>query len=278
MDRHDDPRSTDELITVALGAADEDDESEASKQGWDAISSLHFHASRDVLEAARKLCMSDDVNHRRVGADILGQLGVPDRSFPTECLDILLGLLDDEDLKVLYSACIALGHLHRPEAIEPLIKLKNHPDSRLRYAVTFGLLAHEDKRAIQALIELSQDEDDEVRDWATFGLGSQIDTDTPEIREALVKRLGDSYIDTLGEAAVGLARRKDERVLPLLLQELAHDDMENLILDATREFADPRLYKPLLDLRRRWIAMGQIKDAEGLESVIAACAPQDITE
>src|SRR5690349_19757600 len=162
MDRHDDPRSTDELIALALNASFEDEETEISKQGWDAILILDYRASRDVLEAAHKLCMSDDPNHRGIGAHILGQLGIPDRAFPKECLEILLGLLNDKDLKVVESACYALGHLHEPEAIGPLIKLKNHPESQIRYAVTFGLLDYEDERAIQALIELSQDENDKT--------------------------------------------------------------------------------------------------------------------
>jgi HEAT repeat protein len=275
MDRHNDPRSTDELISLALNASLEDDQSEISKQGWDAIRTLNYRANREVLDAAHELCLSEDPSHRRVGADILGQLGIPDRTFPKECLGILLGLLNDEDLEVLDSACIALGHLHQLEAIEPLIKLKNHPEASIRYAVTFGLLAYEDERAVKALIELSEDEDDEVRDWATFGLGSQIDSDTPEIRDALYRRLTDSDDTTSGEGMVGLARRKDERVLQALLQDLARDDAGSLPLEAAEEFADPRLLSALIDLKRRWANEPGHRHISMLDSAIEACSPQN---
>lgn len=277
-DRRNDPRSTNQLIEIALKATPDDEESDESKQGWDAIWVLRYRATREVLETSRKLCLSDEPNRRSVGADILGQLGIPDRTFPNECLQILLGLLDDPNLDVLDSACVALGHIHQPEAIEPLSKLKNHPDADIRYAVTFGLLNYEDDRAIQTLIELSQDEDDKVRDWATFGLGAMIDTDTPEIRQALFQRLDDSFGNVIGEAMVGLARRKDERVLEPLLRDLARDDAGSLVLDAAEEFADPRLVPALMDLKQRWITAGELKDAESLDSVIAACTPQSKTE
>jgi hypothetical protein len=44
------------------------------------------------------------------------------------------------------------------------------------------------RRVADALVTLSRDEDSKVRDWACFGL-SQIDVDTPTVREALILRL-----------------------------------------------------------------------------------------
>jgi HEAT repeat protein len=265
-------RSTDDLIEIALTAPI--DEDEIQSLGWDAIWALRYRGTRDVLQATRTLCLSDDVNGRRVGADILGQLGIPTRTFPDECLGILLVLLDDKDLDVVNSACVALGHLHQPGAIGSLIKLKGHPDASIRYSVTFGLLGYEDARAIQALIELSEDEDDDVRDWATFGLGSQIDIDTPQIRDALYRRLFDPFENVIGEAMVGLARRKDERLLEMLLHDfMEHDDIGDLPLEAAGEFADPRLYPALVDLRRRWIEQDDYAYMDELDIAIATCAP-----
>jgi HEAT repeat protein len=67
------------------------------------------------------------------------------------------------------------------------------------------------------------DPDSDVRDWATFGLGTQSDADSEVIREALFERLADTDEDTRAEAAVGLAKRKDVRVLPVVLEELGRD-------------------------------------------------------
>ena len=51
----------------------------------------------------------------------------------------------------------------------------------------------------------------------TFGLGVLGNTDSDEIREALVRRLTDSDEDVREEAMVGLGKRKDQRVLSTLL-------------------------------------------------------------
>src|SRR5688500_8409365 len=67
-----DPRLTASLIRFALTEEDED-------KVWEVISLLQFRGNREVLEAARKLCESNHANERRLGADILGQLGIPNR-------------------------------------------------------------------------------------------------------------------------------------------------------------------------------------------------------
>ena len=64
------------------------------------------------------------------------------------------------------------------------------------------------------------DNDKDVRDWATFGLGVLGKADSPEVREALLRNLSDTDEDVSEEAMVGLAKRKDLRVLPSLLQVL----------------------------------------------------------
>ena len=53
-----------------------------------------------------------------------------------------------------------------------------------------GMLGHDSPAAVESLILLSADPDEDIRNWATFGLGSQAEgVDTPELREALVRRL-----------------------------------------------------------------------------------------
>jgi HEAT repeat protein len=59
--------------------------------------------------------------------------------------------------------------------------------------------------------------------------------DSPEIRDALAGRLGDSLAEVVDEAVAGLARRRDARALPLLLERLRQDDVDDLTIEAAGE-------------------------------------------
>ena len=74
----------------------------------------------------------------------------------------------------------------------------------------------------------------------------QIDIDTPAIREALMKRIDDSDCNTKCEAILGLARRKDKRVFPVIRQELMKPNPTSLIFEAAEEFGDKSLL-PLIE-------------------------------
>ena len=86
--------------------------------------------------------------------------------------------------------------------------------------------------SVTHLLELARDTDADVRDWATFGLGVQGDCDTPEIRDTLVRCLTDQNEDVREEAMVGLAKRKDRQVLPLLLQALQEASISVRVFEA----------------------------------------------
>ena len=259
----DDPRSVNELISAALSEPDED-------LAWDAVGALHWRGSREVLDEASRLCLSFCPDERGLSADILGQLGVPDRTFPDECVRLLLNMLADErNHDVLRAILIALGHLRRPEAIGPASRFRHHAGSGVRSGAVFALMGSEDPRAIEALIDLTNDEDVPVRDWATFALGSQIEVNTLELREALVARLSDPDEDTRGEAIVGLARRGDRRVLPALHETLAVVSISTLEVEAASLIGEPDLHPQLVALRGRWDV-----DQNLLEEAIQACSPR----
>jgi HEAT repeat protein len=232
-----DPRPTHEFVTMALTEPDED-------AAWEAVVMLHFRGTREVFETARQLCASECPQERTLGANVLGQLGVPDRTFPKEAVRILCGLLDVEtDEDAIDAACIALGHTPDPGAVPSIVRHKRHPSARIRYAVVFALAGYEDDLAIETKIEMSSDEDELVRDWATCGLGG-VDVDTPEIRAALYARIADADEITRGEALVGLARRKDERVIEPLIKELEHyphAEYGYYSVEAAEVLADARL-------------------------------------
>jgi len=262
--RRNDPRPTEVLIQLALDhkADDYDD------VGWNAVVVLHYRATREVLESTLKLCKSHIAKERALGADILGQLGAPERAFPEESVAALLDMLkEDRDPDVLHSVGVALGHQRDPRAIEPLCKLKNHPDDRVRFGVVIGLLTYENSLAVETLIELSRDQDLDVRNWATFGLGTQISVDSPDIRQALLDRLGDQDPEVRGEALVGLAKRKDQRVLKPLIDELGSEKVLDLAVEAAVELANPELEPVLLELAKWWP-----KDSRLLQQAIDICA------
>lgn len=258
------PPTTYDLINCALTEPDEN-------KAWEAVSTLHFRATREVFEEARKLCRSECPQERGLGADILGQLGVPDRLCPDECVAILAEISQTEtDEEVIGSICTALGHLHHPGAVDPLLRWRGHRNALIRWHVAVSLGGHEEPDAVEALIELSTDPDEDVRDWATFGLGTQTDLDTPRIREALCARLNDPDPVTRAEAFVGLARRKDERVIPHLIEALdstqldGYEPRQDLVLEAVEEIADPRLLPSLPAMRDR-------KNNEWMEEMIQRC-------
>lgn len=264
--KRDDPRSIEELIRVALTVEDED-------AAWEPVTILHYKGNREVLDAAARLCGSRVERERELGANILGQLGVPDRTFPSESFEILANMLRHESVPaVLESIGVALGHLRDRRAIPLLLPLLNHPDSDVRFGVVLGLTGHDAPDAIAGLIRLSRDEDAHVRDWATFGLGTQTDADTPDIRDALFTRTTDSDDDTRGEALVGLARRKDTRVIEPLIRELSSGCVGRLTIEAAEAIGDPRLYSALKNLERVWAT--DSPDERLLHDALASCSPR----
>lgn len=235
-----------ELVQVAL-TGDEDDDA-----AWGAISELHRRGGEEVFAAACELLRSESPKRRGRGADILAQLGKTAGEFPLRerCATAILGALPDEaDALVLEAISVALGHIRDPRAVDALLPLATHPDAKVRYGVVFGLLGHAGPRAVEALIQLSGDSDLDVRNWATFGLGDVDTSDTPALRDALIRRLDDEDDEVRGEALLGLARRHDARVLKPLRRELADLRATTLALEAAEELNDPSLLPLLLALR-----------------------------
>lgn len=258
-DAKNDPRSIDELVREILSEPEED-------VARDALRALQWKGSREVLQRAESLCVSQCSRERILGANILGQLGLPERTFPFECCKRLREILYNEtDPYVLQAALVGLSHQRDAEAIPRVTNFLKHANPDVRHAAAFALMGHETPLAIEGLMILSQDKEAFVRDWATFALATQIDLDTEQIRGALVNRLNDPDDDTRGEALVGLARRKDERVIAALKTELCSDCIGSLAIEAAELIASVELHPHLVALREWWDV-----DQELLERAIAA--------
>jgi HEAT repeats len=235
---------------------------------------VHYRGTQHEFDLGIRYVGSDDPLERAVGADVLAQLGWGEQSFRDESIDALIPLLSDPVPDVIYSAAVALGHRRAERAIPKLVELVCHPNSKVRYGVTYGLLCLEDDRAIQALIRLSQDCDRDVRSWATFGLGSQIETDSPLIRIALIERLSDSDHEVRGEALVGLASRHEPSVVDALKAEWQQDAISLLSLEAAAETGDPSLHPLLLRFRDTLDTSDDPHFTETLDDATTACTPR----
>jgi len=241
----------DELFAQTL-IGDYDDE-----LPWKAVSALRRIGTREVFDRAAAWCKSGNPMERARGASVIAQLGKTEEhrtnSFPEESYLAVSQMLQKEnEIQPLNSAISALGHLDNPTAVPLIVSYQQHPEAEIRFAVTFALGQFaNDPKAIQVLIELTRDLDDDVRDWAVFGLGTLGDTDSAEIRDALFACLNDTNDDVREEAMVGLAKRKDQRVLPALIAALNQSELDDPgITQLTIEAAD--LMLDFADERKDW--------------------------
>lgn len=239
---------TETLVRRALDAGNEE-------KAWKFITALHWRGTKEVFDIAANLCVSKNHHEREVGADILGQLGSPDRPFSEAVLEILRGMLrTEQNPDVLQSIIVAIGHTQDSDdssSLDLVIDKRNHENEDVRHAVAWTLGSHSDRASVSALIELMNDSDDDVRDWATFGLGDLLDVNNKRVRGALWQRVSDSHADTKHEAILGLAKRHDERVRPLLMNELEKDDPWSMMFEAAVEFGDPTFLPRLQAIRKK---------------------------
>jgi len=213
--------------------------------GWRAIEALQRRGSPALLARVVALCASPSARRRAVGVSIAAQLshraqGVLTLLAEEETQRLLLRGLADPHHDVVRAAVGGLGLRPHGASVEALLRLASHPDARMRWQVAVALGAYEEPETIEGLIRLSADPSDEVRDWATFGLGTLRMEDTPAIRAALRRNLHDADPDVRGEALVGLARRRDEGIVDLLIERLT-PDCHVYELDAAEALGEPCL-------------------------------------
>lgn len=253
----------DELFDIAIEDIDApESEDDRVHRAWDAIHELQkHHASADTLQKAIALCSSAIPAERRVGAGVLGQFSFryfDQPVFQQERFQALKGLIERElsptgDAVVLVEALHAMAHTRELRQVDIALGLIKYPLPKVRYAITHMLIAgKEDERTIAALITLSADTDALTRDWATFGLAQQMEKrDTPEMREAFVARLSDPDKETRTEAILGLALRKDLRVVQPLIDALGDDEPSCMNYKAAWVLASPELCPALLAVGQR---------------------------
>jgi HEAT repeat protein len=220
-----------DLLARAAAALADDPEPEDA-EFWALVGAVRRRGSQTVFDQASAWCLAPDPALRRLGANILGQLGQPEgHPFAAVSTPLLERLLTDADDSVVSCALVALGHLDTGDN-DHICRLASSDSNRVRHSVAWCLGRRDDAQARATLIALSRDTDPDVRDWATFGFGSLSDVDSPEIRQALVDRLDDSDADTRAEAMVGLAARSDTRADAVVAAALSDPAAGSLVQEA----------------------------------------------
>lgn len=231
---------------------------------WERIWALQRRATRDTFERCALLLNGPDGPDRRFGANVLGQLGcVEGYPFAAETLAMLPARLEDsEDEDALCGIAGAIGHLgHLAErqfaaqVLPRLTILARSADEDVRHAVVQaanGLTEGDDpvsRAAVAIVCDLSKDVDRDVRDWATFYLEllPEREIDLPEVRAALWERVTDEDQEVRVQAINGLAKYQDRTVLPVLLEELTAELVDEDALqwldtfEAAQALPDPML-------------------------------------
>lgn len=226
------------------------------KSRWDNISALRKRPSHELFAKCVELTKSNKPKIRKIGIDILAQLGVPPRPFLQDTLKIYFELLKIEnDPDVLMSLLYSIGHNNDKldnEQIEKICSFINSENSWVKEGLVSALLGIDNLNAIETLIQLSSDKLSPIRNWATFGLGTQIERNNKTIREALWERVNDKHQETKLEAIAGLAKRKDKRVNDIIGREIMGGEYGTLLFEAIIETQDKELL-PLLKQNLRTI-------------------------
>ncbi|MFN9853499.1 MAG: HEAT repeat domain-containing protein [Planctomycetota bacterium] len=244
-----------------------------SEDTWEHVFALRKEGTRSVLEKALAWCGESDPFCRSIGVSILAQLGEDGKSYRDEAIAMIRSMIGTEkDHEVITSLISAVHFREVPEGAAWLISLAQHPSEDIRWRVAWGLPIPNvsdpdtDRKTIETLMRLLADSEPQVRDWATFSL-SMTDEDNAHLRDALLERLEDTDFNKRSEAAVGLAKRKEPRGVPKLVECLKSDQVGELYVEAAEMYADPSLKPALVALKRWWDV-----DPELLDRAIAACS------
>jgi HEAT repeat protein len=234
------------------------------------VGQLHATGSPEIFEEAVHLLTSNQATERKLGADVLGQLGYRERvpPFRKQSIVVLVPLLGTEaEPEVLEAVVSAVCQLYARSAIANLVRLAAHPSPIVRRALAVDLIhctqerawgdERPDPRVTRVLLLLSRDRASMVRNWACYSLGNS-EQDCPELRDALAARLHDRHLETRVEAIAGLGKRADLRAVEPLLGVLSRRGwrLGKWVTADLVEFAgrtgDRRFLPHLVDFRDNW--------------------------
>lgn len=277
------------LIEQALAAPED------TSERWELTRALCARGDRETLDAVGALIDHEDPARRVLAADVLGQFGstgeLPDpfaadggdptlRPFWDDLAALVNARIPNEHEPVaLQSAIAAAGHLRDPRSLPLLLGRRTHGDPWVRWSIVMAIGGLDDDAAIDALVEFLADPSPLVRDWAAFAFGvTQPAQDGPAIRAALLALLSDEDLVARSEAMRALARRgASADIIDALVDTLPHreeldnwDPLDEALLLAAADTADPRLRDWVLLELRRWDEAGGGPDMEPLPAELEA--------
>jgi HEAT repeat protein len=153
-----DPALTDFWLDPRLPARTLDELIETAVREWDSdaewppyLAALTWRGDEATLAAALELLGRDDPRARAVGAYVLGQLGIPERTHPQESADALERHAEgEEDPEVLATIASAFGNLGPRYGLETLLRLRRHADPRVREGAAEALAGRDEERVFDA--------------------------------------------------------------------------------------------------------------------------------
>jgi len=203
------------------------------------IHELRKRGNHKVFNLAKEYAYSKEPVKRDISASVLSQIGYKSGAFKGESIHLLSKLLNDKNVEVLSSAIYAFGFRKCTRYAKKLASFITLNSKEVNEALAFSLGGYEDHDAVDALILLMKNKDFDIRNWATFSLAQITEMNSQKIRDALFENVNDEK-EIRGEAMLGLARKKDKRVIDVIINDLQSEFYGSWIFEAIREMPDKK--------------------------------------
>jgi len=227
------------------------------------INELRKRGNSKVFNLAKEYAYSQDPIKRDISASVLSQIAYKSGAFKGEAIYLLSKLLNDKNSAVLISAIYAFGYrkcLRYAKKLASFVKLDS---KEINEALAFSLGGYENEDAVDTLILLMKNRDFDIRNWATFSLAQITEMNNQKICDTLFANLNDEK-EIRGEAILGLARRKDKRVIEAITEDLQSEFYGSWIFEAICKMPN----KKYLQYFDKFIENLDIEDKKAFETDI----------
>jgi HEAT repeat protein len=197
---------------------------------------------------------------------ILGLLSAdPSEGEPDVVARILESTKKEKSFEVQKAVVVALRYSSDPRALPLLMNFATNGDAEFRANVIQTLAGCIERNGgnegIDVLIKATRDHIDAVRNWAIFGLAMVVRLDSAKIREALFEHLDDENANTRRAAITGLSRRRDQRMVPILLDMLKDGEVSRFEVESAGYLRSKKLLPALKELKEWWDLDPDLLDA-----------------